>query len=282
MTEEEVNENPITKTQLDFKKAQTAAQAAAADAKTNPNNPELQIKATDAAARMLAARASMLRAQKYVPGAGQAQNVTDVKELAKQVLQRKMAPSELPGFGKMRAEVMAEVARQDPSFSAAMADLQYKFSQNPQVQRQLASINSLSGVKGTKGSLDELIQLSDKVKRTSFPPVNSVEMQALIASGDKDAATYAAIATDVADQIGQIMAAGGAGGSSDYKLRQAQAVLSGKFNPKQLKGIAGELKVLMSNRQKAYIAQGGQYLQDQMDATQQQDSEDDKFLQQFK
>jgi hypothetical protein len=182
----------------------------------------------------------------------------------------------------MRAEVMAEVARQDPNFSAAMADLQYKFSQNPQVQRQLASINSLSGVKGTKGSLDELIQLSDKVKRTSFPPVNSVEMQALIASGDKDAATYAAIATDVADQIGQIMAAGGAGGSSDYKLRQAQAVLSGKFNPKQLKGIAGELKVLMSNRQKAYVAQGGQYLQDQMDATQQQDSEDDKFLQQFK
>ena len=270
MTEEEVNQNPITRAQLDYKAAQTAAQKAAADAKTDPNNPELQIKASEAAARMLSARASMMRAQKYVPGGGSGSSGAggmDLKALAQQMLDGKIAPSELPGFGKVRAQVFAEAQKIDPKFSPALADVQYKFANNPRVQQQLSLINSLAGYGDTKGSLDEVINQSSKIKRTSFPPVNSVEMQALIAGGDQEAAAYAAVATDVADQIGQIMTAGGAGGSSDFKLRQAQAVLSGKFSPKQLAATARELRTLLNNRQKAFIAQGGPFLKQQMDAT---------------
>jgi len=268
MTEEEVKQNPITKSQMDFKAAQTAAQKAAADAKTNPNNPELQIKAADSAAKMLAARASMLRAQKYVPGGGQSgqkQQTTDY--LAKQLISGKMAPAELPAFGSARSEAMAAASKMDPNFNPAKADVQYKFANNPRVQQQLSLINSLTGYGDTKGSLDEVISQSSKIKRTKFPPVNSVEMSALIAGGDKEAAAYAAVATDVADQIGQVMAAGGTGGSSDFKLRQAQAVLSGKFNPQQLAATARELKTLLVNRQKAFLEQGGPFLKAQAEQT---------------
>jgi hypothetical protein len=161
---------------------------------------------------------------------------------------------------------MAAASKLDPSYDPAKSEIQYQYSKNQATQATMTNINSLVGYGDTKGSMDELIAQSGRIKRTKFPPVNSAEMASIIAGGNSEAAAYGAVALDVSDQIAKILQGGGTGNaSSDMKLRQAQASLNKSFNPQQLATTIRETKVLLGNRQAAMLKEGGPFLKAQQD-----------------
>lgn len=122
MTQQELNENPVQRAQADFRAAQTAAMKASADAKTNPQNPDMQIKAAEAQARMLSARAAMLRAQKYVPGSGREGNTTgDPGNLVDEIGTGKIAPERMSYLLTRNPQLMQDVAKKYPDFDSSKA-----------------------------------------------------------------------------------------------------------------------------------------------------------------
>ena len=177
-------------------------------------------------------------------------------DLGKALTEHLMAPSELPGFGKSRQQALEAAMKMDPKYDPGMADIWFQQAKNPQVYLPLKYINSLTGRDNKSGNFGIIIDLSDKLKRTDWPAVNSVEMAALRQSGDKQVAAYAAAVTEVADQIAKILQGGGSGGgTSDAKLHQAQDILSASFNKDQLKEVSTTLRGLLANRKEELVGE---------------------------
>lgn len=139
-------------------------------------------------------------------------------------------------------------------FDLAEAERQYKFSTNVQTQNTLNYLGSLVGGNGTTGNLDELVNLSNGLTRTSFPSLNDAAAWARINTGDPTIAAYQATATEVADQVAKILQGGGTGsGTSDAKLAQANALFQSNFSKAQLLATVNALRPLLANRAKSMI-----------------------------
>lgn len=129
-----------------------------------------------------------------------------------------------------------------------------KYASNASTQNTLKYLGSLTGIGGQPGNLDQLVNLSNNIERTSFPPINSVEFSALLNSGDPNIAAYGAMITEVSDQIAKILQGGGTGSStSDAKLSQANAILNKNFTKDQIVAVAHTLKTLLANRKSSLI-----------------------------
>lgn len=129
-----------------------------------------------------------------------------------------------------------------------------KFANNISTQNTLKYLGSLTGQGGRPGNLDELIRVSDSINRTQFPAINSLEFKALEESGDPNVAKYAAVVIEVADQVAKVLQGGGTGGgTSDFKMKQANEMFKKSFTKEQVKAVANELKVLLQNRKDSMI-----------------------------
>ena len=139
-------------------------------------------------------------------------------------------------------------------FDLAKAQSDYKFSTNVQTQNTLKYLNSLTGADNKSGNLQALIDASDKIDRSEFPPLNDTEAWLKITTGDPQMASYKTAVLEVADQAAKILQGGGTGaGTSDAKLRQAQELFDVKFTKKQTRGIAETLRTLLGNRKKEMV-----------------------------
>lgn len=125
-------------------------------------------------------------------------------------------------------------------------------------QTSAASTANSSGVilpitliKSIIPNMAELKTISNSINRTSFPAVNSAEFTALLQSGDPGVVKYLTTVTEVADQVAKILQGGGAGGTSDSKLKQAQDLFSTGFSKPQLNAVIDSLTPLLQNRVKA-------------------------------
>ena len=149
-------------------------------------------------------------------------------------------------------------------FNIAQASTDYKFANNPATQNTLKYLNSLTGEDNKSGNLGELVTQSNKINRTSFPPLNDAEAWSkLNLAGDAQMAAYYATVTEVADQVAKILQGGGSGsGTSDAKLVQAQALFNQKFTKPQVEGVATTLRTLLGNRKKEMIG-NNRYLREQ-------------------
>jgi hypothetical protein len=142
-------------------------------------------------------------------------------------------------------------------FSKAASD--YKFANNPTTKNTLNYLNSLTGPDGRGGNLQEVVNLSDQVGRTSFPALNDVAAWTRMQAGSPIIAQYHAAVTEVADQVAKIMQGGGSG-TSDAKMKQAMDLFQTGFNPAQIKGVASTLQGLLQNRKTSMIGNNS-YLQ---------------------
>jgi hypothetical protein len=134
-------------------------------------------------------------------------------------------------------------------FDVAKASSDYKFATNPQTQNTLKYLNSLTGSDNKSGNLGALVNMSDQITRTQFPPINDVAAWARLKSGDPAMASYATAVTEVADQVAKILQGGGSGnGTSDAKLKQAAELFEKGFNKDQIKGVSETLRTLLANR----------------------------------
>ena len=145
-------------------------------------------------------------------------------------------------------------------FDAAQAGIDYKFAMNTQTQNTLKYLNSLTGADNRSGNLSELVNLSNKIKRTQFPALNDGAAWARLQAGDPQIAAYYTAVTEVADQVAKILQGGGSGGgTSDAKLKQASELFEKGFNKDQIQAVGGELRNLLANRKKEMIG-GNRYL----------------------
>lgn len=179
---------------------------------------------------------------------------SDPESSAKALVDHRMAPMELPGFGKSREQALRRAQELDPNYNAAQADIDYTQARNPGVQATLKYLTSLTGKDGKSGNLGELLRVSNSVTRTDFPPLNDILAWARLKSGSKQIAKYNTVITEVADQVAKILQGGGTGsGTSDAKLKQAQELFDKGFSKDQIEGVVEELGPLLENRRGSMI-----------------------------
>ncbi len=199
------------------------------------------------------------------------------QSLATQLVHGQLAPSDLSkrttGDAPYNAVLTAaddySMATTGKHFNVSQANRDYKFAQRPQTQDTLNYLGSLVGSDdgtgaSTGGNLDELVALSNDIKRTSFPAVNDIAAWARYSTGDPKIAAFQATATEVADQVAKILQGGGSSGTSDAKLQQAANLFNTNFTKDQLIATVNALKPLLANRAKSMIKDNA-YLSDYAD-----------------
>ena len=184
-------------------------------------------------------------------GANGAFNPNDA---AKAILEGRLAPSQLPGFGQnsLRAQALSKLMQMDPNFDLQNAELNYtakqgftRFKNSSAIQAPLAYLESVGP------NLIELDKLSDKIERTGIKSINRAVLAAK-EQYDPDVAAFKAVATEVGDQIAKILQGGGTGSAtSDAKLKQGVELLDRNYSPVQLKRVISELRPLLENRGQA-------------------------------
>jgi hypothetical protein len=187
---------------------------------------------------------------------------------AMQLVEGTMDPSNLSKRAKTYDATLAyantySMQKYGTPFNLAKAVGDYKFATNPQTYNTLNYLNSLTGRDNKSGNLKTLVDLSDKLKRTDFPPINAVDQWAKLSAGNPEVAAYRAALIEVDDQIAKILQGGGqgGGGTSDAKMRQAAEILNKNFNAKQVAAVAeSTLRPLLANR-KMEIIGDNRYLQ---------------------
>lgn len=155
-------------------------------------------------------------------------------------------------------------------FNIAQADRDYKYATNVQTQNTLNYLGSLVGQTDgngnlTGGNLDNLVDQSNGITRTSFPAINDTEAWAKLETGNPAIASYYATVTEVSDQVAKILQGGGSGsGTSDAKLAQASALFQKGFSKDQINAVANTLKDLLQNRAQGIVG-NNPYLSDYAD-----------------
>ena len=80
----------------------------------------------------------------------------------------------------------------------AMGD--YKYATMGSTYNTLNFLNSLTGRDNKSGNLGTLIDMSDKLNRSEFPPLNAVEQWAKLSAGNEQIAAFRGTLVEVADQ----------------------------------------------------------------------------------
>lgn len=198
--------------------------------------------------------------QKIKPtGSQMTANPTNIDIMADMIMNGKMAPSQLPGFGanSLKAQVLARVAEKangNYDFTTSEANFGAKKTY-ANTMNSGGMQNTIKYLDSVTPNLNKLVAMSNAIPRTQFPPINSLEFKALMASGDPQVAAYGATITEVSDQIAKILQGGGTGGAtSDAKLKQAQELLNSSFTPEQIQAVAGSLTELLGSRRGALMS----------------------------
>lgn len=223
--------------------------------KTQSTNSETKLRTAEAAKDYAAADKDRSEAKAL----NEATTQGTLTSNAQQLVEGTMDPANLSKRSKTYDATLAaantySIAKYGRPFDVAKAAGDYKFATNPQTYNMLNYLNSLTGRDNQSGNLGTVVQMSDKLGRSKFPPLNKVELWAKLSAGHPDIAAYRAALLEVSDQVAKILQGGGTGsGTSDTKLKDAQALLDKDFNPSQIKATAETLRQLLANRKQEVI-----------------------------
>lgn len=175
----------------------------------------------------------------------------DIQAQAEGIQSGTLAPSQAKGGRGDVGRIQSQAMRGGTNLQEAEAN--YKFNAAQPTQNRLASIDYLTGKDGNGGAFKVVNELSGKINRTSFPPINSVEFNALLNSGDVDTVRYLGAIKEVADQIGNVFSGGGST-TTDAKMNQAISILNHNFTKAQIDGLIGQggtLRQLLNERKQS-------------------------------
>lgn len=187
------------------------------------------------------------------------ENDATAGSLAESLVEGNMDPSQLSKRSKdyhrdLKAANDYSMKKYGKPFDIAQATIDYKFAGTPATQNTLNYLNSLVGSDNKGGNLATLVDLSNKINRTEFPPLNDVQAWAKLNTGNRLMAQYHTAVTEVADQFAKIMQGGGTGnGTSDAKIKQGLDLFRTGFTKDQIAGVAETSRDLLSNRKKEMI-----------------------------
>lgn len=194
---------------------------------------------------------------------GQQPTADDAKTIAQQLIDHKMAPSQLQlfgGFGTAGAAfkrmVGVEALKLDPNFDWEQSESDYQFGKSAGFQ---ASIRFMDSV---QESMPQLLKNAKALANGDFRSLNAV-----INAGKNEfnSVNLKKFQTDtllVGDEVAKILQGGGTGSAtSDAKLTQAQKILSTSDSVPAIAGALEEINALLSFRRKSLTR--GTYLERQ-------------------
>jgi hypothetical protein len=269
--------DPISKAQFQqYTQAAGVKQQAYAEAqhkqKLEDDKAQLEArkeKSTEAVQRSESARnyAEAQRAHAQAVNLNQATDAATIQSNAQQLVDASADPTNLSKRGKTYDPTLAaanaySMQKYGKPFDIAKAVADYKYATQPSTTNTLNYLNSLVGHDNKGGNLAVVVDMSNKLPRTQFPPLNKAEQWAKLSSGNAQIAAYYAALTETSDQIAKILQGGGTGsGTSDAKLRQAGELMDKGFTPQQMDAVANDsLRPLLGNRKNEIIGTN-RYLQ---------------------
>lgn len=198
---------------------------------------------------------------------GQQPTPDDAKTIAQQMIDHKMAPSQLSlfgGFGTAGAAfkrmVGVEALKLDPNFDWEQSEADYQFSKTPQFQNTTRLMGSIME------SIPHIMANAKLLANGNVRSINTLINQGKTELNNVDLKKFKTDAVLVGDEIAKILAGGGSGSTtSDAKLAQGQALLQSSDSPEALAATLDEVNTLLGYRHKTLVR--GTYLSRQPETT---------------
>lgn len=179
--------------------------------------------------------------------------IGDPEQVAMAMLEGRMAPSQLPGFGQnsLKAQALARAFQINPKFSPQEAELNFKgktaetsFEHGQGAQKPARLMKSLLP------TIDYLQQLSDGIPSTEIKLINRLGLAGAAAAGSAQAQEIIDASNIVADEFQAMI-----GGGSNAKLELGMNLFESSKTPEQLRRTLANVKANLVNRSNALTGQ---------------------------
>ena len=192
---------------------------------------------------------------------GQQPSKDDAALFAKQIVEHRMAPSQVQlfgGFGTAGAAfkrmVGTEALKLDPNFNWEQAESDYQFGKSQGFQSTVRYMDEV------QQSIPRLITAADQLGNTNVRFVNGLANLTKDQLNNPTLKTFQTDALAVADGIAKVLQGGGTGsGTTDTKLSQAQTLIRTSDSPAAVKAAMQEVNELFKVRRGALTR--GTYLE---------------------
>jgi hypothetical protein len=151
----------------------------------------------------------------------------------------------------VRLAVYQAAKSQNPDFNPAEFEKSFKAYESTSNQKALAQINAV------KPNIDQIIDLSNQVKRTGMPAVNSLIASGRYAVGNTKVTSLEEMRHALSDELGSALS--GAGTFSDAKLQLAKELLDTDISADNFASNMQLLKHMLDTREGAIKAPMGIY-----------------------
>lgn len=204
----------------------------------------------DPAMESMARTLEQLRINQSQNALSQQPNDEDAKTIAQQLVNHKMAPSQLSLFGgfgtagqAFKRKVLLEAQKLQPGFDMEEAESTYQLAKSPGFQTTVRYMDYV----GT--SVDRVLSSAQTLANGNIRAVNALINSGKNQFNNVDLKKYQTDVLEMSDAIAKILQGGGTGsGTSDAKLKQAQQILSTTDSPASVAAALGEIKSLITAR----------------------------------
>jgi len=184
---------------------------------------------------------------------GQQPTKEDAVPVAKQLVEHKMAPSQLSLFGgfgtagqAFKRMVLLEAQKLDPNFNMEESESTYQLVKSPGFQNTVRYMDSV------QESMPQLQKNADALANGNFRSLNAIKNYGRAQTNNVDLAKFNTDRILVADEVAKILQGGGTGsGTSDAKLNQAASILRESDSPKAIAATLKEVNTLIDFRKRA-------------------------------
>jgi len=207
-------------------------------------------KQTPESAELAGLRETMLRLQ-----IGQQPTREDAGNFARQLVEHKLAPSQIQLFGGFGAAgaafkrmVGTEALKLDPNFDWEEAQSTFDLAKSPAFQNTVRYMDAVTE------SIPRLMQNATKLANGRFKTWNAILNAGKEQFSDTDLKAFKTDALLVGDEVAKILQGGGTGsGTSDAKLKQAQDLINTSDSVPAIASAMTEVQALIANRRRSLV-----------------------------
>jgi len=186
---------------------------------------------------------------------GQQPTREDAAGFARQLVEHKLAPSQVQLFGGFGAAgaafkrmVGTEALKLDPNFDWEEAQSTFDLSKSTGFQNTVRYMDAVTE------SMPRLMQNATKLANGKFKTWNAILNAGKEQFSDTDLKAFKTDAVLVGDEIAKILQGGGTGsGTSDAKLKQAQELISASDSVPAIASAMNEVQALIANRRRSLV-----------------------------
>ena len=177
-----------------------------------------------------------------------------------QQLSKGVPPSQISGtfaggqYGSMQgialSNAMTKYYTENPNQNIGKTEINYAALKSASADVADQAANRLVTIKKLQLAMSNLQSLSDKFARSGVTAINDKWLKSQLAINNPDAIKFNQAVTNIADDIGQVFASGGA--LTDFKLQFGNGLIDKNYSPSGMKAALAEMSSLMNLQAQAY------------------------------